>query len=144
MTQVIFYVYVAARLPFLHGLLSRKLLPRNLRIHIAAKNEAEAVEIDRYLWTAVAGDFLPHARAEEEAAAESPIIIGIGEPPSDCNADTLVWWQPSPPSNFGQFKYLVEISENGAQQNKAARARYKFYQEHGYNIDLHKIGKNIG
>ncbi|MBE8158960.1 MAG: DNA polymerase III subunit chi [Betaproteobacteria bacterium] len=141
MTQVSFYVYVADRLRLLHGLLSRKILPRGWRTYVAAADDAEAGRVDDYLWTARPGDFLPHARAEDEAASDSPVVIGAGEPDAAFAADALVWWQPSPPSSFGRFGNLIEIAENRAGETAAARVRCRYYQEHGYPINIHKMGE---
>ncbi|MGI9307537.1 MAG: DNA polymerase III subunit chi [Gammaproteobacteria bacterium] len=141
MTQIVFYVYVADRMRLLHGVLSRKVLPRGWRAYIAAADEAEAERVDNYLWTAQPGDFLPHARAEDDAAEDSPAVVGIGEPPGGFHADVLIWWQPKPPSSFGRFKTLIEIAENRAREMQEARARYQHYQEHGYQINLHKMGE---
>ena len=141
MTQVSFYVYVADRLRLLHGLLSSKILPRGWRTYVAAGSEKEAEQVDNYLWTARPGDFLPHARAEDAAAPDSPVVIGAGEPDGGFAADALVWWQPSPPSSFGRFGNLIEIAGNTAGEMQAARARYQYYQEHGYPINIHKMGE---
>ena len=138
MTQVIFYVYVADRMRFLYGLLSKKLLPRELRVYIAASDDAEAAALDRYLWTVDVDGFLPHARVEDANAKHSPVVIGVGEPASDFQAQVLVSWQTETPPFLGRFDYLIDISET--QHNTAAQKRYKYCKEHGYPLDLHKIG----
>ena len=141
MTQVLLYVDVAERWRFLYGLLSRKVLARGWRTLIAAADEAEAERADRYLWTAEAGGFLPHARMEEQAAADSPVVIGVGTPAADFHADALVWWQPQPPAFFGRFAHLIEIVQNVPHEKEAARRRYQFYKSHGYPINLYRMGK---
>lgn len=141
MTTIMLYIDVAERWHFLYRFLLRKVLTRGLRTLIATANEGEAERTDRYLWTAEAGGFLPHARIEDEAAVDSPVVIGIGEPAADFQADVLVWWQPEPPSFLGRFGHLIEIVQNQPHEKEAARKRYKFYKSHGYPVNLHIIGK---
>lgn len=141
MTKIIVYVKVTDRWRHLYGLLTRKILPRGWRAYIAAADEAEAEKIDRYLWTAAPGEFLPHARAEDEAAAETPAIVGVGEPAADFRADALIWWQSPVPEFLGRFGCLIDIAEDRPAQLQAARERYRFYVSHGYAVDVHDMGK---
>lgn len=140
MTQIIFYVNVPDRRRFLYGLLTKKLLPRELRVYIAASDEKEASELDNYLWTAEEGGFLPHTLANDENAVHSPIVIGIGEPADDFQAQVIVPLQVETPSSFGRFDYLIDIAES--QHVNSARKRYKFYKEHGYPLDYHNMNQH--
>lgn len=145
MTQVRMYVRVADRLRLLYQLLSRKILPRGMRAFIFVPDEAEAARVDEYLWTASAAEFLPHARAESEAAADSPAVVATSEPAADWDCGgVLVFWGAEAPPFFGRFETLADITENRPAEMRAARARYKFYQAHGYPIDLHEMDKSGG
>ena len=144
MTRVALYVRVSDKLRLLYMLLSRRIVPRGMRTFILAADDEEAEKVDRYLWTAAAGEFLPHARAESEAAADSPAVVGTSEPAADFHADNLVSWGAETPPFFGRFSCLVDIAENRPRDIEAARVRYKFYQEHGYPIDLHNMSEKTG
>ena len=144
MTQVRMYVGVADRLALLYKLLSRQILPRGLRAFIHTADDAEAERVDKYLWTAVPGEFLPHARFGTEAAAETPAVIGANEPPEEFYGGILLSWSADAPPFFGRFEMLADITEDRPATMRAARARYKMYQAHGYPIDLHKMGRNGG
>lgn len=141
MTQVKMYVKVADRLRLLYYLLSRKILPRGMRAFVLADDDAEAERVDAYLWTAAPGGFLPHARAESEAAADSPIIVGVGTPPIDFHPGLLVSWRASAPPFFGSFAHLADISANTPSELRAARERYKFYADQGYPLDCHDMAR---
>lgn len=144
MTRVSFYVHVADRMGLLHVLLSRKILPRGMGAYIAAEDSREAGRLDDYLWTADPGDFIPHARAEDEAAADSPVVVGVGGPDSGCSAEVLVWWRESPPSGFGRFSDLIEVAGISPPEVRSARARFRHYREHGYPINVHEMGAGGG
>ena len=142
MTNVIFYVGVEDKLHFLYGLLSRKILPRGLRVYVAAADEDEAAKIDDYLWTAETDGFLPHGRLGAEGDRETPVVIGGCEkPPDDFSADAMVWWGAEVSPFFGRFAQLIEIVPGIPAATERARERYKFYQEHGYRITLHNLKK---
>ena len=143
MAQVVFYTEVADRRRFLYSFLLNKMLPKQLRVYVAVSSEAEAVKMDNYLWTARAGDFLPHSRFNEISDDASPVIIGINAPPENFNADVMVWGLDAPAQNFNQFKYLVEIVDGRTKENNVARERYKYYKTQGYEINVHKINKNV-
>ncbi len=137
------YVRAADRLRLLYHLLSRKILPRGMRAFIFVPDEAEAERVDNYLWTASAAEFLPHARAESDAAADSPAVVATAEPPPDWDCGgVLVSWGAEAPPFFGRFETLADITGNRPQEMRAARLRYKFYEAHGYPIDLHEMDKN--
>ena len=144
MTQVRMYVGVADRLALLYRLLSRKILPRGMRAFVFIQDDKEAEQADRYLWTAFPGEFLPHARSESEAAAESPILLGGGEPAAEFYEGVLISWSAEAPPFFGRFESMADIAENRPQEMQAARARYQFYQAHGYPIDLHQMNRSGG
>ena len=142
MTNVIFYVGVEDKLHFLYGLLARKILPRGLRVYVAAADEDEAARIDDYLWTAETDGFLPHGRLGAEGDNETPVVIGGCEkPPDDFSADAMVWWGAEVSPFFGRFAQLIEIVPGIPAATERARERYKFYQEHGYRITLHNLKK---
>ena len=142
MTNVIFYVGVEDKLRFLYGLLARKILPRGLRVYVAAADEDEAARIDDYLWTAETDGFLPHGRLGAEGDRETPVVIGGCEkPPDDFSADAMVWWGAEVSPFFGRFAQLIEIVPGIPAATERARERYKFYQEHGYRITLHNLKK---
>ena len=141
MTRVKMYVKAADRLRLLYRLLSRKVVPRGIRAFVLAADEAEAERVDNYLWIAVAGEFLPHARADSEAAAESPVVIGVAEPAAAFHSGLLVSWRETVPPFFGSFAHFADISANTPQETQAARARYKFYAEQGYPLDFHDMTK---
>ena len=142
MTNVIFYVGVEDKLRFLYGLLARKILPRGLRVYVAAADEDEAARIDDYLWTAETDGFLPHGRLGGEGDNETPVVIGGCEkPPDDFSADAMVWWGAEVSPFFGRFAQLIEIVPGIPAATERARERYKFYQEHGYRITLHNLKK---
>jgi DNA polymerase-3 subunit chi len=44
------------------------------------------------------------------------------------------------PPFFSRFKRLIEITGTMPDEMQAARVRYRFYQERGYEIRHHKIG----
>ena len=140
MTKIYMYIDIADRRNFLLGFLVKKILPRQQRVLVAVADDQEAQELDDYLWTANPNNFVPHVRLEdEEAAADTPIIITADAPPDNFCANTLISWCDEAPPFFARFDVLIDLVSTPAKN--AGRARYRFYRERGYEIITHSLAQ---
>jgi len=104
-------------------------------VYLHADN-AHCAQLDALLWTFRQGSFVPHAQTSDTDDGQTPVIIGAGEPPARLN-DVLINLAGEIPSCFSRFQRAIEIVTS---DNKdAARTRYKFYQDRGYELETHNI-----
>ena len=140
MTQIDFYTHVADKLRVACQL-SAKAYAHGLRVTVFCPDAETAQRFDRLLWLAPSTGFVPHCAPEDPLAAETPVIV-------DCRGDNLLHedvllnLRPEWPPFFGRFQRLVEIVSLDDDDRLAARERYRFYRDRGYEIRTHDLGKS--
>ena len=139
MTQIDFYfnaqdpLQVACRL-------AGKAIGQKKRLLIYAPSPETASDIDRMLWTWPAIGFVPHCTLHDPLASDTPILIAAGdETPPRC--ELLLNLSDECPPHFERFERLLEVVPTGDDERKAARARYRHYQERGYPIATHDLNE---
>ncbi|WP_123401893.1 DNA polymerase III subunit chi [Inmirania thermothiophila] len=118
--------------------LAEKAFAQGHAVFLHAADEAEAAALDELLWTFRAGSFVPHARPGDPLAATVRVLIDAGAPPADMS-DVLVNLHPDVPPFFSRFGRLAEIVTPDTRA--AARARYRHYQQRGYPLHTHRLGR---
>ena len=94
--------------------------------------------LDRLLWTQTALSFLPHCRMDSALAADTPIWIDeTAEHNGPCAV--LVNLNADPPPFFSRFERLAEIVGKDESDIAAARERFRFYRERGYDLRTHNL-----
>jgi DNA polymerase-3 subunit chi len=118
-----------------------KALAQAHKVLIYAPDGELARAIDRLLWTTPAIGFVPHVMADHKLAPETPVVIArdAAALPHD---DVLVNLGRSEPASFARFHRLVEIVGRDEDDKQAARGRYRFYRDRGYEIHTHTLGGN--
>lgn len=139
MTRIDFYHGAADKLEIACRL-SAKAAGQKLRVLIYAPEDALARAIDKLLWTWQATGFLPHAMTTSPLAADTPVLIS--RDPEDTPHDQVLLnlhheWPPA----FSRFQRLVEIVGLDDEDRQAARTRFKFYRDRGYEINNHDLSK---
>lgn len=147
-TRVTFYSGVPHRGRFLHRLLETRVLASGMTALVFAGSEAEAAELDSYLWTCREESFLPHARAGDGWAESSPILIA-GEISAETGldslrADVLVDWSmraPEFPEVVRAFPRMVDIVAADEESASAGRIRFRKLREMGFNVEAHAVAR---
>ncbi len=118
--------------------LSAKVMQQNLKITIYTPDTRIADQLDNLLWTFSSTAFIPHCRVEDKLAFETPVTISQNEepPPHD---NVLINLHDKHPPFFSRFLRLIEISGTTDEDTEAARIRYRFYKDRGYEIRHHKL-----
>ena len=118
--------------------LSVKIIQQNLKVVIYIPDIKIAAEIDKLLWTFSSTEFIPHCRVKDKFALETPVTISQSEEklPHD---NILINLHNQHPPFFSRFLRLIEISETTIEDTEAARIRYRFYKDRGYEIRHHKL-----
>ena len=137
MTRIDFYRYAEDKLKFACRLASR-VYDKPSRLVVYSDDRGVLAELDRALWTFQATRFIPHCFLESPAAAETPVILatsGEALPHHDVLLNLSNEWPPF----FSTFERLLEIVASDEEDKAAARKRYSFYRERGYDINVNDI-----
>lgn len=137
MTQIDFYTHVGNKLQVACRL-AAKAHAQGLRVAVLCPDAATAQQFDRLLWSASPLSFVPHCHATHELAARTAVVIdheGV-EPTHD---QVLLNLRHEWPQRFSRFERLIEIVSQDDDDRTAARERYKFYRDRGYEIRTHDL-----
>lgn len=135
MTRIDFYFNLEDKYRQL-ALLSAQALRRHRRLYVLAPDDTVTRHVETALWSRHPTGFLPHCRAKAPLAEETPILIGAWDqaPPHD---DVLVNLCPQQPDFFSRFLNVIELVGQDEQDRAAARVRFRFYRDRGYEIGSH-------
>jgi|APIni6443716594_1056825.scaffolds.fasta_scaffold1916156_1 DNA polymerase-3 subunit chi len=142
MTQIDFYTHVQDK-QVLACKLSAKALEQGLRVLLLTSDENQAARIDQMLWSVPVTGFLPHCRARDELAPVTPLIVDH-DPGELAHEQVLLNLSDARPAFFSRFQRLIEIVTTDEADREAARERFRFYRDRGYEIrshDMSQIGK---
>lgn len=139
MTQIDFYTHVRDKQQFACKL-SAKVLGQGLRVLILTSDEGAAARLDQMLWRIPATGFLPHCRARSPLSEVTPVIVDHdpGELPHD---QVLLNLGDARPVFFSRFQRLIEIVTTDGADREAARERFRFYRDRGYEIRSHDMSQ---
>jgi DNA polymerase-3 subunit chi len=137
-TRIDFYLDADDRLQVACRL-AAKALAQDRRVLIYAPDGETAKALDRMMWTTPPIAFVPHVMADHRLAGETPVVIARDAQavPHD---DVLVNLDGEQPPAFARFQRLVEIVGLDEEDKQAARSRYRFYRDRGYEIHTHRLG----
>jgi DNA polymerase-3 subunit chi len=132
MTRIEFFFNIEDKLQKIAEL-ADSAIRKGRRLMVFSSDAEAASRLEHYLWTNPAIGFTPHCRPDHALAAVTPIII-------DCRGeqlahdDVLVNLQTQHPPFFSRFRRLIEIVGLDEEDKSAARMRYRFYRDRGYEI----------
>jgi DNA polymerase-3 subunit chi len=113
------------------------------RVFVHTPSPADARQLDRLLWTFRDGSFVPHVVDGEDTdavlAEATPVVLGEGAEPRR-EAELLVNLDRAVPAFFSRFERVAEIVAGDGAARGAARERFRFYRDRGYDIDTHDLG----
>ncbi len=132
MTRIDFYFNVADKQKAISGLVQSALTKRR-QVTILAADEHVAADVSANLWQNKPESFLPNVHSNHLYAFKTPVVIGL-QGSDSMQDDMLINLTSSEPSFFTRFTQLVELVGDAEQDKIAARARFKFYRDRGYEI----------
>jgi DNA polymerase-3 subunit chi len=142
MTRIDFYFEAEDKLQVACRL-SAKATQQKLRVLIYAADEAQAQVIDKMLWTWQSTGFLPHCLTRSPLAVQTPVLI-THDPEDTPHDEVLLNLHYEWPPAFSRFQRLVEIVGRYDGDRMAARERFRFYRDRGYEIKSHDLSKANG
>ncbi len=101
---------------------------------IISPDMALAQRLDRQLWTADPGDFIPHVMNDSPLAAETPIVIGLAGETQWPHADLLFNLAAELPAACERFRTLIEIVGRSEAERAPARARWVHYKQQQFPL----------
>ena len=137
MTRIDFYRYAEDKLRFAVRL-AAKAYEKPSKLVVYSTDRSVLGELDRALWTFQATRFVPHCFVDSPVAAETPVILatsGDALPHHEVLLNLADEWPPF----FSSFDRLLEIVGTDDEDKARARARYSFYRERGYDIQVNDI-----
>ena len=132
MTRIDFYFNVVNKQQLLAELVKGALNKRR-KVTVLADNAESAREISASLWQQPVEGFVPNVLVDNVLALQTPVIIHWQQNPL-LQDDMLINFAEVRPSFFSRFTQLVELVGEDEQDKVAARARYKFYRDRGYEV----------
>jgi DNA polymerase-3 subunit chi len=136
-TRIDFYHYAEDKLHFACRL-AAKACERGSQV-VAYSSDAQVLSaFDRLLWTFQSVKFVPHCRAGEALAAETPVILASADDALP-HHDVLLNLDDEWPPFFASFERLLEIVTQDDGDRQRARGRYAFYKKRGYEIRVNAI-----
>lgn len=132
MTRIEFFFNVPDKLAKV-AQLCEKAVAKKHQLTIFSQDDAMSAMVQQRLWTLSATSFLPSADANDVTRTHTPIMLHAEGNPLTQD-DILINLQTEYPPFFSRFRYLVEIVGLDEQDKVAARSRYKFYRDRGYQV----------
>ena len=139
MTTIDFYTHCYDRLDVAMKLVAKAWMQQG-SVRVLTPDEATTTRLDALLWTSPAIGFLPHCRIGSRLAAETPIWIDhLLEHQGP--AAVLINLHDAPPPFFSRFERLAEVVGADEAGTAAARERFRFYRERGYELRTHNLSE---
>lgn len=135
MTRVDFHFNANDKLRYACRLV-RKIHRGGGRVVVYSSSPAQLAEFDRMLWAFSPLDFIPHVPVNDRLAAETPVLLAVGDTPAP-HHEVMVNLGPQTPAHFSRFDRLVEIVSADEDDKAAGRERWKFYRQRGYPMHRH-------
>ena len=137
MTRIDFYRYAQDKMRF-GCRLAAKACDHSSRVVVYSPDPQVLAEFDRTLWTFQATRFVPHCSALSHLAAETPVVLSSSGD-SLPHHDVLLNLSDEQPPFFATFERLLEIVAADESDKERARARWKFYKDRGYDIQVNDV-----
>ncbi len=132
MTRVEFFFNVPDKIAKVSEICA-KAVAKGHQITIISRDDEEGSHLQQRLWQHEATSFLPSATPADALRQGTPIVLGVdGE--ALLQDDILINLQTAHPPFFGRFRLLVELVGTDDDDKVAARVRFKFYRDRGYEV----------
>lgn len=132
MTRIDFYFNVANKQQMIADLVQSAVHKRR-QVTICVADESSATNISADLWQHKPESFLPNVLTNDVVAAQTSVLIHWQDNAS-LQDDMLINLTVNKPTFFSQFTQLIELVGDDEQDKIAARVRFKFYRDRGYEI----------
>ena len=108
-------------------------------VYVQCADDAQARAFDDLLWQFQDVSFVPHALTGE-AGTDTPVVIGCAAV-DNLQPDVLVNLAAAVPELASRYTRVIESAGYDDATRGAARTRYRYYQERGFPLNTHKVGR---
>lgn len=140
MTHIDFHTNIPDKFLYTCRLVRKARTAKN-QIVIFTSNANELARLDQLLWTFSEHDFLPHVKADDPLAIQTPIILTDNNSVELPHHHVLINLSGTTPTHFARFERVFEIVSLDETDKKNSRDRYRFYQQRGYPL-THFVANN--
>lgn len=139
MTQINFYSGAANKLTTACRLCA-KAVQQGFRVIVYTPDQSLIEKLDQLLWTFSATSFIPHCRNNEEASLieQTPVILS-NRIQTGMTYDVLLNLHHQLPPCPSEFKRIIEITDTSSEDKSAARERYRYYKNAGFDIHHYQL-----
>jgi len=107
-------------------------------IYIQTKNQQQAIQLDKLLWTFKQDSFIPHTIVGNSGLDSTPVQIGWNENQFH-TAAAIVNLSEEIPISYLESKKIHEIIDDDEVKKNKARERWKNYKSEGCHLGVHQI-----
>ena len=132
MTRVYFYLNVVNKQQTIAEMVHAGIAKRR-EITISLESKEAANQLGELLWHANDSSFLPNVAVSHEMAPLTPVHLHWQDGPLHQD-DMLINLNATEPLFFSRFRHLIELVGTDETDKVAARKRFKFYRDRGYEI----------
>ncbi len=107
--------------------------------------------VDSALWQMSPTDFIAHCRDEAadggmdislpERYSRSPVVLTTDSGGTLPHHQVLINLGAQVPGGFERFERLIEVIDDGEEDLRAGRSRWRHYGQRGYRLRRHDLGK---
>ncbi len=108
-------------------------------VYVQCEDDAQARAFDDLLWQFQDTSFVPHALADQ-ATPEVRVRIGCAAV-DELQPDVLVNLASAVPELASRYSRVIESAGYDDASRVAARGRYRYYQDRGFPLNTHKVGR---
>ncbi|MDR1853959.1 MAG: DNA polymerase III subunit chi [Azoarcus sp.] len=101
---------------------------------VVCPDAEQARLLDRRLWVADPGDFVPHVMNDSPLAAETPVVIGLAGDRDWPHTDMLFNFAAELPAACERFRMVVEIVGPTEAERAPARERWMQYKQRQFPL----------
>ena len=138
MPQIDFYYRVSDPTQFACRLAAR-VLKAGQRLFVLLPDEAALAVFDAALWTFEPTGFVPHVRATDPLAADTPVVFDTTMPAGDLAGRALLNLSLGIPPAFDRFDRLLELVGCAPADLDAARDVARHYKQAGLAVVFHDM-----
>ena len=107
-------------------------------IYIQTKNQQQAIQLDKLLWTFKQDSFIPHTIVGNSGLDSTPVQIGWNENQFH-TAAAIVNLSEEIPISYLESKKIHEIIDDDEVKRNKARERWKNYKSEGCHLGVYQI-----
>jgi DNA polymerase-3 subunit chi len=141
MTRIDFHTNIPDKLAYACRL-ARKAYGARAKIVVLADSPEQADALNAAMWTVSDTDFIPHVKAGDGLAPQTPIVITDNEDSELPHHDMLVNLTRRRPRNFTQFARVFEIISIDEEDAAEGRKRYIAYKKESYPLTHFVAGQS--